>query len=78
MRFFIFEIVVEREVEDEEYSAYSPTLPRCFSNGRTIEEAKHNIREASRQHVDALLAHGQTIPQGEKQVHVEELTLGVP
>jgi len=78
MRFFTFEIVVEKEVEDEGYSAYSPTLPGRFSNGRTIEEARLNIREAIRQHVDALLAHGQTIPQGEKLVHVEELTLGVP
>ncbi len=78
MRFFTFEIVVEKEIEDEGYSAYSPTLPGCFSNGRTIEEAKRNIREALRQHVESLLAHGQAIPQNEKLVHVEELTLGVP
>jgi len=78
MRFFTFEIVVEKEVEDEGYSAYSPTLPGCFSNGRTIEEAKRNIREAIRQHIDSLLAHGQVVPQNEKLVHVEELTLGVP
>lgn len=78
MRFFTFEIVVEKELEDEGYSAYSPTLPGCFSNGRTVEEAKRNIREAIRQHIEALLAHGQAIPQNEKLVHVEELTLGVP
>ena len=78
MRFFTFEIVVEKESEDEGYSAYSPSLPGCFSNGRTIEEAKKNIREAIHQHVQTLLAHGQEVPQNDKLVHVEELTLGVP
>lgn len=78
MRYFTFEIVVEKEAEDEGYSAYSPSLPGCFSNGRTIEEAKKNIREAIQQHVQSLLAHGQEIPQNDKLVHVEELTLGVP
>jgi predicted RNase H-like HicB family nuclease len=62
MRFYSFEIVIEKEAEDDGYSAYSPTLPGCSSNGRTIEEAKRNIREAIQQHVQALLAHGQPLP----------------
>jgi hypothetical protein len=40
MRFYNFAIVIEEEPEDEGYSAYSPSLPGCFSNGRTIEEAQ--------------------------------------
>lgn len=63
MRYYSFEIVIEKEQEDEGYSAYSPTLPGCFSNGKTIEEAKRNIREATRQHVQALLAHGQPVSE---------------
>jgi len=59
MKFFTFEIVVEKEEEDEGYSAYSPTLPGCFSNGRTIKEARSNMRAAVQQHVESLLAHGQ-------------------
>ena len=78
MKFYTFEIVVEKEQEDEGYSAYSPTLPGYFSNGKTIEEAKRNIREAIQQHIAFLLAHDQPIPQNEKLVHVEELTVGVP
>ena len=78
MRFYTFEILIEKEPEDEGYAAYSPTLPGCFSNGKTIEEAKRNIREAIQQHVEALLAHGQPVPQNERIVHVEELTIGVP
>ncbi|NLV46019.1 MAG: type II toxin-antitoxin system HicB family antitoxin [Candidatus Hydrogenedentes bacterium] len=78
MRYYSFEIVIEKEPEDEGYFAYSPTLPGCFSNGATIEEAKRNIREAIQQHVAALEAHGQPIEQKEHLVHVEELTVGVP
>ena len=78
MRFYSFEIVIEKEPEDEGYFAYSPTLPGCFSNGRTIEETKRNIREAVQQHVAALREQGQAIGQQERLVHVEELTVGVP
>ncbi len=78
MKFYSFEIVIEKEPEDEGYSAYSPSLPGCFSNGRTIEEAKRNIREAVQSHVASLLAHQQPIPQRENMVHLEELTVGVP
>lgn len=78
MRFYSFEIVIEKEPEDEGYFAYSPTLPGCFSNGLTIEETKRNIREAIQQHVVSLQSHGQVIGQQERLVHVEELTVGVP
>ena len=78
MRYFTFEIVVEKEPEDAGFLAYSPTLPGCFSNGATIDEARRNMREAIRQHVEALLAHGDPVPQADKRVHVEELTVGVP
>ncbi len=78
MRYYTFEIVIEKEAEDDGYAAYSPTLPGCFSNGKTIEEAKRNIRDAIRQHLESLQAHGQPIPQNDKLVHVEELTVGLP
>jgi predicted RNase H-like HicB family nuclease len=75
---YTFEIVVEKEVEDAGYLAYSPALPGCFSNGRTIEEAKRNMRDSISQHLQSLLAHGQPIPPNEKRVHVEELTVAIP
>jgi predicted RNase H-like HicB family nuclease len=62
MRFYSFQIVIEKEPDDQGYYAYSPTLPGCFSNGRTVDEAKRNIREAIPQHLAALLAHAQQIP----------------
>ncbi|MBZ0270763.1 type II toxin-antitoxin system HicB family antitoxin [bacterium] len=78
MRFLSFQIAIEKEPDDEGYFAYSPTLPGCFSNGKTIEEAKRNIREAIRQHVASMVEHGDVIPDEERLVHVEELTIGIP
>jgi predicted RNase H-like HicB family nuclease len=78
MRFFNFEIVIEKEAEDEGYFAWSPNLPGCASNGRTIEEARQRMREAVTVHVAALLEHGEPVPQNEHHVHVEELAIGVP
>ncbi|HZF07599.1 MAG TPA: type II toxin-antitoxin system HicB family antitoxin [Thermoanaerobaculia bacterium] len=63
MRFYNFEIVVEKEPEDEGYYAYSPALPGCFGNGRTVEETQQSIRTAVQQYIEALLAHGQPIPE---------------
>ncbi len=71
-------VAIEKEAEDEGYAAYSPTLPGCFSNGKTVEEAKRNIRDAIRLHIESLLAHGQPVPQNEKLVLIEEVIIGVP
>jgi predicted RNase H-like HicB family nuclease len=78
MKFYSFQIVIEKEAEDEGYFAYTPNVPGCFSNGRTIEEAKRNIRQAIEQHLASMLAHRQPVPQNDRLVHVEELTVAVP
>jgi predicted RNase H-like HicB family nuclease len=78
MRFYSFEVVIEKEPEDAGYFAWSPSLPGCFSNGATIEEAKRNMREAVTQHVSVLLKNGDPVPHNERLVHVEELSIGVP
>ncbi len=77
MEFYSFEIVIEKEEEDDGYFAYSSSLPGCFSNGKTIEETRRNIREALQQHVLSLREHALPIPQKERIVHVEELSIGV-
>jgi len=78
MKFYSFQIVIEKEPEGEGYFAYTPNVPGCFSNGKTIEETKRNIRQAVEQHLASLLAHGEPVPQEDRLVHVEELTVGVP
>ena len=57
MKYFTFENVVEEEAEDEGYSAYSPTLPGRFSNGKTVDEAKKNIRQAIHLHMKSIGSH---------------------
>jgi predicted RNase H-like HicB family nuclease len=59
LKFYSFEIVIEKEPEDDGYLAYCPALPGCFSNGLTIEETKKNIREAIQLHLESLPAHNQ-------------------
>jgi len=61
MRFYSFQIINEKEPEDEGYFAYTPTVPGCFSNGKTIEDAKRNIRQAIEQHLASMLAHSQPL-----------------
>lgn len=78
MKFYSFQIIIEKEPEDEGYLAYSPTIPGCFSNGKTIEETKRNIRQAVEQHLVSMLMHAQPVPQNDRLVHVEELTVAVP
>jgi predicted RNase H-like HicB family nuclease len=58
MKYYTFEIVVEKEAEDDGYLAYSPNLSGCFSNGQTGEDAKRNMREAVQQYMQSLLTHG--------------------
>ena len=78
MKEYRFEIVVEKEAEDEGYLAYAPSLIGCFSNGKSVEDAKRNMREAIEQHLQSLLAHGQPIPHQEKRVYIDELTVSIP
>ena len=78
MKFYSFEVVIEKEPDGDGYLAYSPTLPGCFSNGSTVEDAKRNIREAIQQHIEVLREKGEAIPQLERTFHVEEFSVGLP
>lgn len=78
MKFYSFQIVIEKEPEDEGYFAYTPNVSGCFSNGKTIEETRRNIREAIEQHLASMLDHAQPFPHDDRLVHVEELTVAIP
>ncbi len=41
-----FVVVLEPDMEGKNYVAFCPTLPGCFSQGDTREEALANIKEA--------------------------------
>ncbi len=44
------------------YYVVVPALPGCFSQGKTIEDATHNIREAIALHIASLKNAGESIP----------------
>lgn len=48
--------------EDEIYVVTVLALPDCISDGRTVEEALSNIREAVRRFIDDMNTDGEPIP----------------
>src|SRR5262249_42291202 len=78
MRFFTFEVVIERRAGEDEYAAYSPTLAGCFARGATIEEARRNVHDAIRQRLEALPARGEPVVEADDLRYVEQLTIGIP
>lgn len=49
--------------EDDYIVAGCPTLPGCFSQGKTRDEALTNIAEAIRGYIASLRKHGDPIPE---------------
>jgi antitoxin HicB len=40
-----------------------PSLPGCYSQGETVEEALQNIRKAIELHIDSMIAEGEVVPE---------------
>ena len=59
--------VVIHKAEEGGYWAEVPALSGCFSQGKTVEEALKNVREAIEAHLQALREEGQEFP-GEGEV----------
>ena len=66
-----FPIVVEKA--NGNYSAYSPDVPGCGAVGDSLEEARENLREAIKFHLDGLAEDNQPLPK--PQSTVEYITL---
>lgn len=56
-----FRIVIEQD-EDGKFVASCPTLPGCWSQGDTRQEAKRNIADAITGYLESLRKHGDPIP----------------
>ncbi|MBP2133643.1 putative RNase H-like HicB family nuclease [Methanomicrobium sp. W14] len=57
-----FLIIVEKA--EDNYSAYSLSLPGCVATGKTREEAEKNMHEAIAFHIDGLKEDGLPISKG--------------
>ena len=64
-----FSIDVVPEEDGRGYYVVVPTLPGCFSQGRTIEEAMKNAKKAIALHVRSLRKQGEMVPIKERTFH---------
>jgi antitoxin HicB len=56
-----FTVIIDRQPEGE-YLVSVPTLPGCYTEGRTLEEAREMAADAIRAYCASLLKHGEPIP----------------
>jgi len=56
-----FTVLLEPD-KDGGYVVVCPSLPRCYSQGNTVEEALANIREVIKLCLEDLQEHGEPIP----------------
>ncbi len=73
MKKYKFRIIIEQD-EDGIYIASCPALQGCYSQGDTIEEAKKNIEEAIRLHIEARQSAGEPVPV---EVLMDEVEISV-
>lgn len=60
MKTFQFTVVIDRD-EDGRYLAVCPSLPGCYTEGETDQEARELIEDAIRLHVEDRLDRGEPI-----------------
>lgn len=66
-----YTIVIEQD-EDGMYIASCPSLPGCYTQGETYEEAIQNIKDAIKLHIEARKKIGEPIPI---EKAIEEITV---
>jgi antitoxin HicB len=57
-----FSVEIIQEADGVNYYVIVPALAGCFSQGKTVEEAKKNIAKAIKLHLKALQKAGEPIP----------------
>ncbi len=62
MNNYQFTIIIERQPEGE-YLVSVPALPGCYTEGRTLEEARAMAADAIQAYCASLLKHGEAIPR---------------
>jgi predicted RNase H-like HicB family nuclease len=65
MKVYDFKVLLEPD-ETGGYVAVCPSLPGCYSQGETVEEAMENIEESILLCLEDMQAHGETLPEVSK------------
>ena len=61
MNAYQFTVIIERQPEGE-YLVSIPALPGCYTEGRTLQEAREMATDTIRAYCASLLKHGEPIP----------------
>lgn len=56
-----FTVIIDRQPQGE-YLVSVPALPGCYTEARTLEEAREMVTDAIRAYCASLLKHGEPIP----------------
>ncbi|MBI1257113.1 MAG: type II toxin-antitoxin system HicB family antitoxin [Chloroflexi bacterium] len=57
------QVILIPDLESGGYLVEVPSLPGCYSQGETVDEALANIREAIDLHIESMRAHGEDVPE---------------
>jgi predicted RNase H-like HicB family nuclease len=62
MKVLDFKVFLEPDEEDGGYVVVCPSLPGCYSQGETVDEALANIREAIELCLEEMQERGEAVP----------------
>ncbi len=70
-----FKVIITYDHEYKGYVADVPELPGCMSQGKTIDEALHNIKDAIKGWLEVEKKHNRLKNIEEKEVFFGEVTI---
>jgi predicted RNase H-like HicB family nuclease len=68
METYRYTIVIEPD--EGGFHAFVPSLPGCHSYGKTLDEARLNIKEAISLHLDCMREDGESIPKSMRKIDI--------
>ena len=68
MQVYDFKVLLEPDEQTGGYVVSCPSLPGCYTQGDTVDEALANIKEAILLCLEDMLAQNQTIPDASKKL----------
>lgn len=75
-----YTVLLDPDPDGQGYTVPVPALPGCITEGRTIDEALVNAREAIACHIEGLVKSGDEVPREEPlfMAMVVEVEAGAP
>jgi predicted RNase H-like HicB family nuclease len=70
-----FQVLFIYDIEYNGYVAEVPALPGCISQGKTMDEAISNIKDAIEGYLYVQQKHGQNLPNQELQIFLGEVVV---